>query len=222
MRNALLPVVDDHRPPGRPAPLAAPCSPRRSSPCPGMGVVARRTAIFNRDYPVLQGGDPLPRDRLRARQPARRHLVRAHQPADQGLSDVVAELEAARARRPSAPTGGLWRDASAPPSPEPGRDRRLRASCRRLRPRRDLRAAARAVRAARRRTSQLISNGCCPGPVAAHWLGVDQLGRDELSRILYGARFSLADRRRRRSPSGSRSASLLGSIAGYFGGRSTP
>src|SRR6266511_7897 len=37
----------------------------------------------------------------------------------------------------------------------------------------------------------LVANGCCPGPSAHHLLGVDQLGRDELSRILFGARFSL-------------------------------
>jgi len=35
----------------------------------------------------------------------------------------------------------------------------------------------------------LITNGCCPGPSSAHWFGVDQLGRDELSRILWGARY---------------------------------
>ena len=38
---------------------------------------------------------------------------------------------------------------------------------------------------------QAIFNGCCPGPSAHHLLGVDDLGRDELSRILYGARLSL-------------------------------
>src|SRR5438270_11859671 len=37
----------------------------------------------------------------------------------------------------------------------------------------------------------LVANGCCPGPSAHHLLGVDQLGRDELSRLIYGARFSL-------------------------------
>jgi peptide/nickel transport system permease protein len=37
----------------------------------------------------------------------------------------------------------------------------------------------------------LIQEGCCPGPSADHPLGVDQLGRDELSRIIYGARYSL-------------------------------
>lgn len=37
----------------------------------------------------------------------------------------------------------------------------------------------------------LIREGCCPGPSASHWFGVDALGRDELSRVLYGARYSL-------------------------------
>ena len=37
----------------------------------------------------------------------------------------------------------------------------------------------------------LIANGCCPGPSAEHWFGVDLLGRDVFSRIVYGARVSL-------------------------------
>ena len=37
----------------------------------------------------------------------------------------------------------------------------------------------------------LLSEGCCPGPTADHWFGVDQLGRDVFSRVVYGARFSL-------------------------------
>jgi peptide/nickel transport system permease protein len=36
-----------------------------------------------------------------------------------------------------------------------------------------------------------VADGCCPGPSSDHWLGVDLLGRDVLSRILYGARYSL-------------------------------
>jgi peptide/nickel transport system permease protein len=63
----------------------------------------------------------------------------------------------------------------------------------------------------------LIAGGCCPGPSHAHWLGVDQLGRDVYTRILYGARFSLLI--------GVVSVSiglsiglLLGSVAGYLGG----
>jgi peptide/nickel transport system permease protein len=64
---------------------------------------------------------------------------------------------------------------------------------------------------------KLIANGCCPGPSAHHWFGVDRLGRDELSRIVYGARYSLLI--------GVVSVSVglsvgivLGSIAGYLGG----
>jgi peptide/nickel transport system permease protein len=63
----------------------------------------------------------------------------------------------------------------------------------------------------------LIAGGCCPGPSHAHWLGVDQLGRDVYTRILYGARYSLLI--------GVVSVSIglsigliLGSIAGYLGG----
>jgi peptide/nickel transport system permease protein len=37
----------------------------------------------------------------------------------------------------------------------------------------------------------LLRGGCCPGPSADHWFGVDALGRDEFSRVVYGARFSL-------------------------------
>jgi peptide/nickel transport system permease protein len=63
----------------------------------------------------------------------------------------------------------------------------------------------------------LIAGGCCPGPSHAHWLGVDQLGRDVYTRILYGARYSLLI--------GIVSVSvglsiglILGSVAGYAGG----
>jgi len=63
----------------------------------------------------------------------------------------------------------------------------------------------------------LIARGCCPGPSAHHLLGVDQLGRDELSRIFYGARFSLVI--------GVVSVGVglsiglfFGAIAGYLGG----
>ncbi len=65
--------------------------------------------------------------------------------------------------------------------------------------------------------SALGANGIPPGPSAAHWFGVDTLGRDEFSRILYGARLSLLV--------GVVSVSfglsigmVLGALAGYFGG----
>jgi peptide/nickel transport system permease protein len=63
----------------------------------------------------------------------------------------------------------------------------------------------------------LIADGCCPGPSSDHWFGVDLLGRDLFSRIVYGARVSLLI--------GVVSVAiglsiglLLGAIAGYVGG----
>lgn len=55
------------------------------------------------------------------------------------------------------------------------------------------------------------------GPSAAHWLGTDELGRDILSRLLYGARISLT------VGASVVTASLFlglifGSLAGYYGG----
>jgi peptide/nickel transport system permease protein len=63
----------------------------------------------------------------------------------------------------------------------------------------------------------LLGNGCCPGPSAHHLLGVDQLGRDELSRLIFGARFSLLIGVVAVSV-GLSAGVALGSIAGYFGG----
>ncbi len=63
----------------------------------------------------------------------------------------------------------------------------------------------------------LVANGCCPGPSAGHWFGVDELGRDEFSRVLYGARSSLVIGVV--AVAVALSAGLvLGSIAGYLGG----
>jgi peptide/nickel transport system permease protein len=64
---------------------------------------------------------------------------------------------------------------------------------------------------------QAIFNGCCPGPSSHHLLGVDDLGRDELSRILYGARLSLLIGIVAVTV-GLSTGVVLGSIAGFFGG----
>ena len=64
---------------------------------------------------------------------------------------------------------------------------------------------------------ELVVNGCCPGPSSAHLLGVDQLGRDELSRLLWGARYSLVIGIVAVSV-GMTFGLILGSIAGYVGG----
>jgi peptide/nickel transport system permease protein len=60
-----------------------------------------------------------------------------------------------------------------------------------------------------------LAGGCCPGPSRDHWLGIDELGRDELSRIIYGARYSLLIGVVAVSV-GLSVGLFLGSIAGYF------
>src|SRR5689334_10019727 len=55
------------------------------------------------------------------------------------------------------------------------------------------------------------------GPSAAHWFGLDELGRDIFARVLAGARISLLVGLVVVSISASVGV-LLGSIAGYFGG----
>ena len=63
----------------------------------------------------------------------------------------------------------------------------------------------------------LLQGGCCPGPSAEHWFGVDDLGRDEFSRIVYGARYSLLIGIVAVSV-GLSCGLVLGAIAGYIGG----
>jgi peptide/nickel transport system permease protein len=62
-----------------------------------------------------------------------------------------------------------------------------------------------------------LAGSCCPGPSADHWFGIDQQGRDELSRILYGARFSLLIGVVSVAV-GLSIGMVLGSFAGYLGG----
>jgi peptide/nickel transport system permease protein len=69
----------------------------------------------------------------------------------------------------------------------------------------------------REQNISLVADGCCPGPSPEHLFGVDQLGRDEFSRVVYGARYSLLI--------GVVSVAVglsfglvLGAIAGFFGG----
>jgi peptide/nickel transport system permease protein len=69
----------------------------------------------------------------------------------------------------------------------------------------------------REQNLSLLRGGCCPGPSAEHFFGVDPLGRDLFSRVVYGARYSLLI--------GVVSVAvglsvglLVGAVAGYFGG----
>jgi peptide/nickel transport system permease protein len=63
----------------------------------------------------------------------------------------------------------------------------------------------------------LIREGCCPGPSSEHLFGVDELGRDEFSRIVYGARYSLLIGVVSVTV-GFLFGSILGAIAGFVGG----
>ncbi len=62
-----------------------------------------------------------------------------------------------------------------------------------------------------------LGGSCCPGPSFDHWFGIDQQGRDELSRVVYGARFSLLIGVVSVAV-GLSIGMVLGSIAGYVGG----
>lgn len=62
-----------------------------------------------------------------------------------------------------------------------------------------------------------LSNMFSP-PSKIHWLGTDELGRDLLTRLLYGGRYSLSLGLSAAVLGGFVSI-VLGSIAGYFGGR---
>jgi peptide/nickel transport system permease protein len=62
-----------------------------------------------------------------------------------------------------------------------------------------------------------LHNGQPVGPSRAHWLGIDTLGRDEFSRIVYGARISLLIGVVTVSI-GLSIGLVLGSIAGFVGG----
>src|SRR5436190_1421705 len=55
-------------------------------------------------------------------------------------------------------------------------------------------------------------------PDAAHWLGTDQIGRDQLARLLVGTRFTLAMTAMSVALSVAIGAAF-GLVAGYFGGK---
>ena len=63
----------------------------------------------------------------------------------------------------------------------------------------------------------LIATGCCPRPSWGHPMGVDDLGRDEFSRVVYGTRYSLVIGIVSVGV-GLSIGMVLGSIAGFLGG----
>jgi peptide/nickel transport system permease protein len=63
----------------------------------------------------------------------------------------------------------------------------------------------------------LLKGGEPVGPTAGHWFGIDLLGRDEFSRIVYGARYSLLIGIVSVAV-GLAAGLLFGSVAGFFAG----
>ena len=183
---------DDHRPPDGPAALGRRAD-RDVFACPGHRHLAARTAIYEPRLPGAPGRHPLPRDRLRARQPrsstsrtrsSTRRIRYCHECRSPRSKPTSVALE--------APTGGLWRDAWTRLRAQPGRDRRLRDRRRAIFVIAAIFAPLIAPHDRRdQRPLHCSETGCCPGPSADHWFGVDKLGRDEFSRIVYGARYSL-------------------------------
>jgi peptide/nickel transport system permease protein len=126
----------------------------------------------------------------------------------------VAELES-REIALEAPSGGLWSDAFTRLRRNPGA--LVGFALVALFVIAAVFAPLIAPYSPREQNLALLSQGCCPGPSADHWFGVDQLGRDEFSRIVYGARYSLVVGVVAVSV-GLSIGLLLGALAGYLGG----
>jgi peptide/nickel transport system permease protein len=126
----------------------------------------------------------------------------------------VAELES-REIELDAPSGGLWSDAFTRLRRNPGA--LVGFALVALFVIAAVFAPLIAPYGPREQNLALLSQGCCPGPSADHWFGVDQLGRDEFSRIVYGARYSLVVGVVAVSV-GLSIGLLLGALAGYVGG----
>ena len=102
--------------------------------------------------------------------------------------------------------------------PQQGRAaERRRVPARRSSPRSPRRCSRRTIRSRIRLIQRLKPPGYVNGAGITFWLGTDMLGRDVLSRIIYGARVSLIVGLSAVAISGTIGL-LLGLVSGYFGG----
>jgi len=127
----------------------------------------------------------------------------------------VAELESHEIRLEVGPAGGLWREAWKRLRRNPGAI--VGALFVLLFVFVGIFAPLIAPKSPLDQDLSLVAKGCCPGPSGAHWFGVDQLGRDEFSRVLYGARSSLVIGVVAVAV-GLSIGLVVGSVAGYLGG----
>src|SRR4029453_12414817 len=181
---------------------------------PRDGLVARGRDLRQR-LPGAPGRDPLPRVRVRDREPARRHLLRVHQPADQAQLMSVAEIEASQLQAHAEGTTGLWSEAWYRLIRNPGAI--IGGVFVSIFVTVAVFAPWIAPYGPKEQNLNLLNEGKPVGPTHGHWFGVDLLGRDEFSRIVWGARYSLLI--------GVVSVTIglsiglvLGATAGYLGG----
>jgi peptide/nickel transport system permease protein len=126
----------------------------------------------------------------------------------------VVELEA-RDVAIEAPSVGLWSDAWYRLRRNPGAIAGFAVVCALVVV--AIFAPLLAPHGPREQNLSLLRHGCCPGLSREHLFGVDELGRDELSRIIYGARFSLLIGVVSVSV-GFFFGSILGAVSGFFSG----
>ena len=127
----------------------------------------------------------------------------------------VAELEAREVSFEQAGSGGLWADAWVRLRRNPGAIAGfVIIACIIIVA---LFAPLIAPYAPKEQNLEAIKAGCCPGPSRAHLFGLDELGRDEFSRVVYGARYSLLIGVVSVTV-GFALGSILGAIAGFMGG----
>ena len=181
---------------------------------PGFGKLTL-DSVFTRDYPVIQAVVLVITTGLHHHQPGDRRPLLRHQPADprgrEGLMSDNPRSPTTRADGRPRPRGArqvlrqLLRNPLGVAGGVPAAARRAH---------RGVRTAARAVLADARCTSTRPSSARSP---IGFPLGTDDLGRDVLSRIVYGTRVSLRGRRCCPCCSPSSSARRWASLAGYWG-----